>query len=139
MCSKMGASSCREPAPICWPTTGCATPTSGFSGRGRVSEEDRRMGKERMPRFAPPRVEVETLAGGGMILRSPLALGAVDRCVGVWLEAWAGRAGERTYLAERAGTGWRTITYAVAHQAARAVGEALLKRQLGPERPILIL
>ena len=80
------------------------------------------MGNGRMPRFAPPQVEVETLAGGGMILRSPLALGAVDRCVGVWLDAWAGRAGglEMGRGRERALASVPTLPSAPARAGARS-------------------
>jgi hypothetical protein len=42
----------------------------------------------RQPRFAEAAVDVERLAGGGMILRSPHRLGPVSRAVGVWLEHW---------------------------------------------------
>ena len=97
----------------------------------------------RRPLFAPARVEVEPLAGGGMILRSPVPLSAPPRCLSVWLEEWAGRAPKRVFLAERAGApageGWRTITFAETFDRVRAVAQALLDRRLAPSRPLLIL
>jgi feruloyl-CoA synthase len=93
--------------------------------------------------FAPARVEVERLAEGGMILRSPVRLNAPPRCLGVWLEQWAERASERVFLAERAGAlggqAWRTLAFGEALAQVRAVAQALLDRKLSPERPVLIL
>src|SRR4051794_34419889 len=78
--------------------------------------------------FAPPLVEVEHLADGGMVLRSPVPLNAPPRCLGVWLEQWAGRAPERVFLSERAGApagrGWRTLTFGEALARVRAVAQA---------------
>ena len=93
--------------------------------------------------FAPPLVEVERLADGGMILRSPVPLNAPPRC----LKRLARTLGERSAgpdLPRRArrsagGSGWRTLTFAEAHAQVRAVAQALLDRGLSPERPILIL
>src|SRR6185437_10614109 len=94
----------------------------------------------RMPRFAPAAVEVERLHGGGMILRSPQPLQPCARSVGQWLARWARQAPERTFLAERDGSGgWRRLGYNAAWRAAHAIGEALLERGLGPERPVMIL
>jgi feruloyl-CoA synthase len=94
----------------------------------------------RQPRFAEPAVAVERLPGGAMILRSPQTLGPYHRCIGEMLEGWARRAPERPFLAERdSAGGWRRLTYAEGWEGARAIGEALLARGLGPERPVLIL
>jgi feruloyl-CoA synthase len=102
-----------------------------------LPEEGRRA---HAPRFAEAAVRVEPLPGGGMILRSPLALGQYPRALGVWLEAWAKRAPERLFLAERDGSGgWRRVGYAAALAGARAIGQALIDRGLGPERPVMIL
>jgi len=66
------------------------------------------------------------------------AVRSVDR-----LRHWAAQAPERTFIARReAGNldgAWRHVSYAQALQAARAIGQALLKRGLGPERPVMIL
>jgi len=94
----------------------------------------------RPPRFAEAAVTVEPLPGGGMILRSPKALGPYERCIGEWLDAWTKRDPGRVFLAERAGAGgWRRLTYGAAWNSARAIGQALLDRGLGPERPVMIL
>ncbi|HUH85772.1 MAG TPA: feruloyl-CoA synthase, partial [Stellaceae bacterium] len=94
----------------------------------------------RPPRFAEAAVAVEHRPDGTMILRSPQPLGAYPRAVGVWLEAWAARAPDRLFLAERDGSGgWRRIAYAAALGEVRAIAQALLDRGLGPGRPVMIL
>ncbi|HYM01647.1 MAG TPA: feruloyl-CoA synthase, partial [Stellaceae bacterium] len=95
---------------------------------------------DRLPRFAEAAVTVENLAAGGMILRSPQPLKPYARCIGEWLKSWAERDPGRVFLAERAGPGaWRRLGYGEAWNAARGIGQALLDRGLGPERPVMIL
>ncbi|HXQ50272.1 MAG TPA: feruloyl-CoA synthase [Stellaceae bacterium] len=96
-------------------------------------------GGRRLPRFAKAGVAVEPLAEGGMILRSPLEPAAVARRIGDKLASWAAWMPHRVFLAEREGADWRRITYDEAHNAARTIGQALLDRRLGPERPVMIL
>jgi feruloyl-CoA synthase len=58
---------------------------------------------------------------------------------------WAKAAPDRTFIARRerlpgGGTGdWIRVSYAEAHRQARSIGQALLERGLGPERPVAIL
>src|SRR5512145_396190 len=94
---------------------------------------------ERNLKFAPPKVQVEKRADGSMLLRSPQPLGAYARCVTEWLVGWSDRAPERTFLAERQKDSWRKLTYREAYGAVRRIGQALLDRKLGPERPVAIL
>jgi feruloyl-CoA synthase len=90
--------------------------------------------------FAEPAVIAEALPGGGLVLRSPYALGDYPRALGVWLEEWARRAPARVFLAERdAAGGWRRLAYGEALARVRSIGEALLERGLGPEHPVMIL
>jgi feruloyl-CoA synthase len=89
--------------------------------------------------FAPPEVAVETLPDDSRVLRSPQPLDDYPPKLGLLLEHWAAQAPQRTFLAERAGTGWREVSYGAALEMVRALGQALLERGLGPERPLLIL
>src|ERR1035437_2032738 len=89
--------------------------------------------------FAPAAVLSERRADGSVVLRCPRDLGPYARCLGEYLEHWAQAAPTRLFLAERQGEGWRKITYAQALLATRAIGAALLQRQLGAERPLVIL
>jgi feruloyl-CoA synthase len=86
-----------------------------------------------------PRVEVEDLPGGGRILRSGIPLEPFEDNLGEMLRRWARDAPQRTAVAERAGDGWRELTYGEAAATARVIGQALLDRGLGPERPVMIL
>ncbi|CAG0929604.1 Long-chain-fatty-acid--CoA ligase [Rhodocyclaceae bacterium] len=90
-------------------------------------------------RFAPPAVDIERRAGGVHVLRSPQSLQPYARCLGEHLERWALEAPERVFLAERAGAGWRRLTFGEALAEARAIGAALLARGLSAERPAMIL
>lgn len=90
-------------------------------------------------KFATPRVDVDKRGDGTLILRSPHLLGPYPRAVGEWLVHWARSAPERVFLAERAGDGWRRVTYAEALESVRRIGEALLARGLSAGRPVAIL
>src|SRR5262245_44669215 len=91
------------------------------------------------PRFAPAGVDLERRADGAVVLRSPQPLGPTPRAVGEWLVQWAARAPDRTFLGERAGDGWRKLTYREVLEAVRRVGQGLLDRGLDAERPVTIL
>src|ERR1700733_5203199 len=85
-------------------------------------------------------VALDRRSDGTIYARSPAALGPYDRCVTDWLAHWAKTAPDRIFLAERDKTGgWRSLTYAQTHAKVRALGQALLTRNLSVERPIIIL
>ncbi len=73
------------------------------------------------------------------MLRSPLPLGDVPRAVGDVLEKWAAATPDNVFLAELEGATFRRVTYGEALRAARAIGQSLLDRGLGPRRPLAIL
>jgi feruloyl-CoA synthase len=52
---------------------------------------------------------------------------------------WAQISPDAVAIAERAGDGWRRVTYAGLWDAMRRVGGGLLERELGPDRPVMIL
>ncbi|MGO9024645.1 MAG: feruloyl-CoA synthase [Beijerinckiaceae bacterium] len=93
--------------------------------------------------FAPPRVSVERRPDGSRILRSPEPLAAYPRCVGEWLVKWAHEAPERVFLSERpegSASGDRIrVTYREALCRVEAIATWILRKELGPERPIAIL
>jgi feruloyl-CoA synthase len=94
----------------------------------------------RDPRYAPRRLTVERRADGAILLHNPSPLtGVFDNAVDA-LAHWARRAPERPWLAERAGEGWRRISYGEADEQARAITGGLAG--VGLERggaPLLIL
>lgn len=93
--------------------------------------------------FAPAEVTVEERPDGVKILRSPRTLAPYEDHLGLMLRRWAAEVPERIFLAERTGEeredGWRTLSYGEALRRAEAVGQALLERGLGAERPVMIL
>ena len=90
--------------------------------------------------FAPPDIIHEPRPDGCLVLGSARGLGPIPRSIGVLLERWAVAEPGRTFLAERAASGtWRHLTYEAAARAAGAIGQALLDRGLGPDRPLMIL
>ena len=55
------------------------------------------------------------------------------------LEHWAAQAPDRTFLAQRDGDDWRKVSYQETLERVRRIAQALLDRQLSPDRPIVIL
>jgi len=75
---------------------------------------------------------------GTVYVRSPRPLGPYPARLTDRLERWAGEAPARIFLAQRgAGGQWRTLAYADALTAVRAIAESLLRRRL--DRPVVIL
>ena len=90
--------------------------------------------------FAPAAVKVEETADGGYLLSSPVPLEPYEESLGVMLRRWAKDAPERTFLGERDGSGqWNLLTYGEADRRADAIAQAFIDRNLGPDRPVMIL
>ncbi len=98
--------------------------------------------------LAPPSVEAQPLAGGGLLLRSRHPLGPYARSLGELLRQQAEAVPERTFLAERddggggvgGGTGgWRRLSYGACLQAVERIAGALLARGLTARRPVVLL
>jgi feruloyl-CoA synthase len=83
---------------------------------------------------------LERRADGVVYARSPHPLGPYPDRLTDTLGAWAARAGERTFLAERGPDGeWLRLTYRDALERTRRIARALVARPLSVERPIAIL
>ena len=89
--------------------------------------------------FLPHQVTVEEREDGVLLLRSARALGPVARNTGEWLHRWGAETPDQVFIAERDGDGWRELTYGDALTRVRQVAAALLQRDLGPDRPIVVL
>lgn len=99
-----------------------------------------RTARERAALFARPAVDVERRADGTLLLRSPVPLQPYPSSAGEWLETWAEKAPERTFLSERAADGqWQRVTYGEAAQRVQRLAAGLLQRNLSADRPLLIL
>jgi feruloyl-CoA synthase len=81
----------------------------------------------------------EPCSDGSLRVRNSTELGPYPDRLIERLQYWAAAAPDRVLLASRDGEGWRTITYLEALNAARAIGQALLDRDLSLKRPVLIL
>ncbi|MGA2793193.1 MAG: feruloyl-CoA synthase [Roseiarcus sp.] len=83
---------------------------------------------------------VERRADGAILVRPTQPLGAYPMKLTERLARFADEAPQRVFVAERDANGaWRKITYAQAFDAAKAIGGALIRRGLSPERPLMIL
>ncbi|MEI2765169.1 MAG: feruloyl-CoA synthase [Dermatophilaceae bacterium] len=92
------------------------------------------------PLFAAPDVRREQRPDGAVLLTSADPLAPHPTSVVHSLRQWAQRDPEHVLIGERDGTGgWRTVTYAAAVAAANSIGQGLLERGLGPDRPLLVL
>jgi feruloyl-CoA synthase len=92
------------------------------------------------PLFATPDIDVEHRSDGSWLLRSKTPLRSYNPSLGALLEAWAGRRPDTAFLCERdTEGGWRRVTFGEAWSAARAIGQTLLERNLGNDRPVMVL
>ncbi|RQR43664.1 feruloyl-CoA synthase [Burkholderia sp. Bp9140] len=89
--------------------------------------------------LARPSIERVDHADGSFVLRATEQLQPYDRCIGDWLEYWAHEDGNRTFLSERAGAGWRSLSYADTLEAVRSVAQALLNLGVESDRPVVAL
>ena len=92
--------------------------------------------------FAPPSIRLDRAGegGGSLLLRSADPLGDYPVTVVHSLRQWSQVDPGHPLVAERAPDGtWRTCSYGEAVAAADAIGQALLDRGLGPDRPLLVL
>src|SRR5688500_6102424 len=103
-----------------------------------VRYSKRVMSSIRKVAFGPRDVEVEHRAGT-LYLRSPHTLAAYPAKLTERLDYWAQAAPGRVLLAQRDGAGWRTLTYAQARERARRVAQYLLRKELSPQRPLVVL
>ena len=77
--------------------------------------------------------------GACLYLKSNVPLDPIVARTADWLHRWADEAPDRAFLCERAGEGWRDVTYAQALAHVRAIAAALIAREMGPDTPIAIL
>lgn len=87
----------------------------------------------------PHRVTRTDRPDGSILLQSGYVLGPVARCTGDWLHHWAAKTPDHLFLAERSGDGWRKLSYPQVLEMVRAIAGHLVSRDLGPDRPILIV
>ncbi|MFY0663242.1 MAG: feruloyl-CoA synthase [Natronospirillum sp.] len=85
-------------------------------------------------------VELIDRPDGTQLLRNREPLAAYPDTLMQRLDEWAERTPDQVLVARRDAAGeWQKVTYAEARQKVRALGQALLDRNLSPERPVVIL
>ncbi|MBT5895527.1 MAG: AMP-binding protein, partial [Rhodospirillaceae bacterium] len=93
--------------------------------------------------YLEPKVDVLRRDDGSIILSSPHPLNPVKRQLGDYMRYWANATPDQAFLAQRdeqaPGRGWRELTFGTARAQADAIGQGLLDRGLGPDRPLMIL
>jgi feruloyl-CoA synthase len=90
--------------------------------------------------LAPALVDVEQTPDGGYLLRSPMPLEAYEKSLGAMFRRWVHEVPDRVFLGERNhNSRWRTLTYGEAGRLVDSIAQAMLNRDLGPERPVMIL
>ncbi|HTP81733.1 MAG TPA: feruloyl-CoA synthase [Alphaproteobacteria bacterium] len=91
-------------------------------------------------KFAVPKIALERRADGAIVIRPTDPLDDYPPRMGDVFLRQARAIPDRLYMAGRdTAGGWRKLTYGDMGVAARAIGQALLDRKLGPERPVLIV
>jgi feruloyl-CoA synthase len=95
--------------------------------------------RQRAVNLGPHDLSVDALPGGGFTVRSPHPLQPYARTMTDRLEHWAAARPETVFLAERAGDGWRSLSYGAALDATRHVAQALLHRGCTPAAGVAIL
>jgi feruloyl-CoA synthase len=95
--------------------------------------------RRRQIALGPHDLDVTALPGGTYLVRSPHPLQPYARTVTDRLDRWAAERPETTYLAERDGDAWRTLTYGSALRAVRSCAQALLDRGCTPAAGVAIL
>jgi feruloyl-CoA synthase len=93
-----------------------------------------------MLNWAPAAARLTRQSDGALILESAQRLGFYPASLIDPLEHWARATPAQTFLAERSPDGgWRRLSYAQTLQAATSIGQALIGRGAGAERPVCIL
>ena len=93
----------------------------------------------RDPRYAPRSLEVKTREDGALLLLNTTPWSDRFSTTNAALDHWVKVAPGRDFIAERAGEGWRVLTYAQAHDRISRLATDLKFMGLGPEKPLLIL
>lgn len=95
--------------------------------------------QHRAVRMGDLRATMREAADGVRYISCEHPLGDYPRAMTDRLQHWAETTPDQVFLAERAGAGWRTVTYAAAWRTVQALAQMLLGHDLSESRPLLIL
>lgn len=91
--------------------------------------------------FAAPDVEMERRGDGSIVVSSRRRLRPTSTKVGEWLIRWAAATPDAVFVAHRKAVAdpWRKVTYRQTLDAVASLATALLRRDVSPERPLVVL
>lgn len=91
--------------------------------------------------FLEPEVICEQRSDGSLLLITRMGFQPTNALIHDYLKHWASERPNAVFLAERSdsGDGWRTVTYAETYATVSRLSAVLSHRELGPDRPILII
>jgi len=90
--------------------------------------------------FALPDIHRHDRADGSLVFRSRQVLEPYPTSVAAMLREWAARDPGHPLIAQRdADDKWQLLSYGEVRARADAIGQALLDRGLGPDRPVMVL
>ncbi len=90
--------------------------------------------------FGPRHVTVDARPDGSLVLENPTPLGDYERHICAYMRRWADEDPHRIMLAQRGSDGhWVEVSYAAARSSADAIAQSFLDRNLGPDRPVMLL
>jgi feruloyl-CoA synthase len=89
--------------------------------------------------YAPVDVTFAKAADGSLRYGSRAPLNHYDASLANLFRSAVERGPDRAMIAERAGEGWRTLSYEEARKIVDALAAALIERSLSAERPLMIL
>src|SRR4051812_14570608 len=95
--------------------------------------------RTRSIRLGSPAVSVERGRDGTVRVRSREPLGSYPAALTERLEHWGRAVPERVLFAQRAGPGWKTLSYGEARHQAKRIAAGLVARGLSAERPLAVL
>jgi len=90
-------------------------------------------------KWHPTRLDVEERPDGSTLLRNRVELAGCPANIVTWLHEHAGARGDRPFLSERRGDGWRTLTFSETLASVNAISNALVDGRLDVDRPLAIL
>ncbi len=95
---------------------------------------------QRPVRLGQISAQLNKRADGSFDLKANEPLPPFPRTLMDKIEEWSEKAPDRDFLVDRGPEGaWRHLTFAEAWAQARAIGQALLERQVSAERPVIVL
>jgi feruloyl-CoA synthase len=93
----------------------------------------------RDPRYAAPDYAIDRGADGSVVIGNVAPFSDAFQTLNAALDHWAVAKSGATWLAERSGDGWKTLSFAEARERVARLAGALAGLGVGPGKPLMIL